>query len=237
MLDSIGLSHGVGNRLLAKLPAENYRQLLGKLEEYPLNYREYLHQEGGRIDYVYFPTSGIISLLVAVDGKSTLEVGIVGSEGVVGISLFLGRTVSNNRTVVQGQGFALRMKAAAFVSECETNKAFSLQLRRFTYSLLIQVSQSAACYRFHPVEARLARWLLMTSDRMASNAFQITQEFLSNMLGVRREAVNKSATILQSRNLIGYTRGNMTILDRPGLERDSCECYAILKDEGDPSPA
>ena len=219
------------NLLLANLPSAEYQRLLPKLEQFTLNYGETIYNQGEIIEYVYFPTSGIISLLVAVEANSTLEVGIVGKEGIIGLSLFLGKMTSNNLAIVQGVGSALRMKAADFITECDINRVFSQQLKQFTHSLLIQVSQSAACYRFHPVEARLARWLLMTSDRMETNNFQITQEFLSKMLGVRREAVNKSATILQEQNLISYSRGNILIINRAGLEAESCQCYEIIRTE------
>jgi CRP-like cAMP-binding protein len=138
---------------------------------------------------------------------------------------------SLNRAVVQGAGLAMRMKEADFLAVCQNGGLLPRLLQRFTHSFLAQVSQSAVCYRFHLIEARLARWLLMTSDRMETNEFQITQEFLSNMLGVRREAVNKSAVILQHEQLISYSRGNMSINNRAGLEKASCQCYFIIKDE------
>ena len=131
----------------------------------------------------------------------------------------------------------MRLKAADFLAECQNCGVFSRILQRFAYSRLTQVSQSAACYRFHPIAARLARWLLMTSDRMETDKFQITQEFLSNMLGVRREAVNKSAVTLQQQNLISYSRGNMSIINRTGLEKASCQCYRIIKDQEKSFPA
>lgn len=218
------------NRLLAALPAKEYTRLLPKLEEVSLTYGENIYESGEIIRRVYFPTSGIISLLTAVEERSLLEVGIVGNEGMSGLALFLGVKTSNNRAIVQGKGFAMRMKAADFLA-CGNGGSLPHILRRYTHSLLTQISQSAVCYRFHPIEARLARWLLMTSDRMNTNEFQITQEFLSNMLGVRREAVNKSAVILQRRQLISYSRGNVSIINRAGLEAASCKCYGIIKDE------
>lgn len=224
------------NRLLAALPSGEYQELLSKFERIPLNYGENIYEVGDSIRYVYFPSSGIISLLAAVEDSSTLEVGIVGREGVVGLSLFLGVKTSNNRAIVQGAGTALRATAADFLAECEKNGSLTLILRRFTHSLLTQVSQSAVCYRFHPIEARLARWLLMTSDRMETNEFQITQEFLSNMLGVRREAVNKAAVFLQQQHLISYRRGNISIISRMDLEKAACRCYGIIKDEAKSFP-
>lgn len=225
------------NRLLAALPAGEYRRLLPKLEQIPLTYGENIYQRGDTIQYVYFPNSGIISLLAAAQADATLEVGIVGREGIVGIAIFLGVKISNHSAIVQGQGFAMRMKAAAFRTECQKIGMLPRILQRFTQSLLAQISQSAVCYRFHPAEDRLARWLLMTSDRMETKKFHLTQGFLSNMLGVRREAVNKSAVILQQQQLISYSRGNISITNRGGLETKACQCYAIIKAEETSFPA
>lgn len=221
----------ISNRLLAALPGGEYRRLLPDLEQIPLTYGENIYQPGDTIEYVYFPGSGIISLLAAAEEDAELEVGIVGREGIVGIGVFLGVETSNNKAIVQGQGFAMRMKTSAFLTECGKSGMLTRLLKRFTQSLIAQISQSAVCYRFHPAEDRLARWLLMTSDRMAANEFHLTQDFLSNMLGVRREAVNKSAVILQQQDLISYSRGNISITNRQGLELKACRCYAIIKDE------
>ena len=225
------------NRLLAALPAKDYARLLLKLEEIPLTFAKTLYEPGDIIRHVYFPNSGIISLLSAVEERSLVEVGIVGNEGFVGVPVFLGVKTSNNCALVQGAGVALEMKTADFLAECENGGALPRLLQRYTHSLIMQISQSAACNRFHPIEARLARWLLMTSDRMESDEFQITQEFLSNMLGVRREGVSKSATQLQQNELINYSRGKITILNRAGLEAASCRCYFIIKDEYEEPPA
>jgi CRP-like cAMP-binding protein len=219
------------NQLLAALPIEEYRKLNSKLEKIPLDYGESIYEVGETIQYVYFPNSGIISLLASVEHSSTLEVGIVGNEGIVGIPVFLGVKMSNNRAIVQGAGVAMRMTVADFLAECEKSNSLTQILLRFTHSLLTQVSQSAVCYRFHPIEARLARWLLMTADRMGTDDFPVTQEFLSNMLGVRREAVNKAAVILQQKHLITYKRGNNSIINRTDLEKTACTCYGIIKDE------
>jgi CRP-like cAMP-binding protein len=225
------------NRLLAALPTGEYEHLLPKLQEITLTYGENIYERGDIIRHVYFPESGIISLLAAIEDSAALEVGIIGNEGMVGLPLFLGVKTSNNRAVVQGAGFAMRMKAKDFQAECKESDLLSRLLQRYTHSLLTQVSQSAVCYRFHPIEARLARWLLMTSDRMRADEFQLTQEFLSNMLGVRREAVNKAAVILQQHRLISYSRGNISIVNRAELEKTSCLCYGIIKDEEKGFPA
>ena len=220
------------NRLLAALTVNTYQKILSKTERIELIFNENVYEHGDVISDIYFPESGIISLLSAVEANSTLEVGIVGNEGMVGLPVFLGVQTSNNRAVVQGAGFALKMSANDFLDECKNVELMRI-LQRFTHSLMIQISQSAACNRFHGIEPRLARWLLMTSDRMHADEFQITQEFLSNMLGVRREAVNKSATHLQQQKLISYSRGNLSILDRQGLEAAACNCYKIIKNDYD----
>ena len=231
MTETTGSDAAISNRLLAALPAGEYRRLFPKLEQIPLTYGDNIYERGKIIDNVYFPNSGIISLLAAVETSSTLEVGVVGKEGIVGLALFLGVKVSNHEAIVQGQGFAMRMKTAAFLTECGKNGMLPRLLKRFTQSLFMQISQSAVCYRFHPAEDRLARWLLMTSDRMETNEFHLTQGFLSNMLGVRREAVNKSAVILQQKNLISYSRGNIIITNRRELEVKACQCYNTIKAE------
>jgi CRP-like cAMP-binding protein len=221
------------NRLLAALPKDEYQQLLPMLAPCPLVFREVIYESGDRIRNVYFPTSGIISLLAAVEDRATLEVGIVGREGMVGLPAFMGVQTSGNRAVVQGAGEAMRMKATAFRNACENGGSFPRLLRRYTHSRLTQIAQGAACNRFHPIDARLARWLLMTRDRMGTDGFQLTQEFLSNMLGVRREGVSKAASELQQRHLISYSRGNLLILNRAGLHALACHCYGIIKAEYD----
>lgn len=220
-----------GNRLLATLPKKEYQRLLPDLEAYPLLFEKVIYEPGGVILDVYFPTSGIVSLLAAVEDRATLEVGLVGNEGMVGLPLFMDVKTSVNRAVVQGTGSALRMKAKVFRKECDDGGSLPRLLRRYSHSLLTQISQTAVCNRFHPTDARLARWLLMTRDRMESDEFQLTQEFLSNMLGVRREGVNKAAGLLQQEGFISYSRGSLTILNGIGLEGIACLCYRIIKEE------
>lgn len=221
----------VTNRLLAALPKKEYQRLLPELEQVPLAFGDILYEPGDNIDHVYFPDSGIISLLSEVESQKLLEVGIVGNEGVAGLPVVLGVRVSLNRGLVQGAGTAMRMKAAALRREFKRDGALQRLLHRYLHSLLTQISQSAVCNRFHAVDARLARWLLMTHDRVESDEFQLTQEFLSNMLGVRREAVSKAAGALQKRELVNYSRGHITILNRAGLETSACQCYRVIKDE------
>ena len=223
----------IENRLLAALPRKVFRQLLPDLEQITLTLSEVLYNRGDVIRYVYFPLDSLVSLLSEVDNRSTLEVGIVGNEGMTGIGIFLGVKNSRFKAVVQGAGIALRMKTSDLRRHSEDNYRLKTLLQLYTHALLTHVSQSAACNRFHLVEARLARWLLGTRDRLDKDKFQQTQGFLSNMLGVRREMVNKAAGTLQKRGLITYVRGILTILDNAGLEAASCECYEEIKAEYD----
>lgn len=223
----------VTNRLLATLPKNEYQRLLLLLEHVTLPFAEVLYEPGASNRHVYFPNDSIVSLLVEVADRSTLEVGIVGNEGMAGINVFMGVSTPRYRAVVQGAGTALRMKATALRKETRHVGSLHRLLHRYSHSLLTQASQSAACNRFHRVNARLARWLLMTHDRLGADEFRMTQEFMSNMLGVRREGVTGAAGILQRDQLISYSRGLVKILNRAGLEAVSCECYRIIKDESD----
>ncbi len=227
-------SEPVTNRLLAALPKKEYQRLLPDLEPVTLTFGNILFETGDRLRHVYFPDNSIISLLSAVDGRAHLEVGMVGNDGMAGLSAFMGVTKSRCRGLVQGAGNAMRMKAPLLRKEV-SNGCVSLHdlLLRYTHSLLTQVSQSAACNRFHVVNARLARWLLMTHDRVEGDEFRLTQEFLSPMLGVRREQVTLAASALQKQKLISYSRGQIKILDRAGLEAVSCKCYGTIREEYD----
>ena len=221
----------IANKLLAALPKKEYQALQYQMEEIPLVFEEILYKPEVLISDVYFPNNGVISLLAGLNEHATLEVGLVGREGILGLSVFMGVNASQNRAVVQGTGSAMKMKATAFRRECNNGGALPRLLRRYTHSLLTQITQTAVCNQFHSIEARLARWLLLTHDRMEHDEFQLTQEFLSNMLAVRRECVNKTDGKLQKRNLISYSRGRLRVLDRAGLEKTSCGCYEIIKDE------
>jgi CRP-like cAMP-binding protein len=218
------------NRLLAALPHKERRNFIDQMQRVQVSYGEILYEPGERIDYVYFPNDSIVSLLTVVDQHHALEVGLVGREGMVGVPLALEFTCSPVRALVQGTGTAMRMKAAPFLRAFRQSHALQRELHHYTYALMAQITQTAACNRFHVVEARLARWLLMTHDRMQTSPFQLTQEFLSQMLGVRRVGVTKAARTLQKKGLISYSRGNITILERAGLESASCSCYDIVKD-------
>ncbi|MEP6569623.1 MAG: Crp/Fnr family transcriptional regulator [Acidobacteriota bacterium] len=219
------------NRLLAALPKKDYQELQRHLEEVPLVFDQVLYRPTELITDVYFPNSGIVSLLAGINERSTLEVGFVGNDGMVGLSVFLGVGASVNRAVVQGSGSAMKMKATTFRKECNSGSALPRLLQRYAQSVLMQITQYAVCNQFHAGDARLARWLLMTNDRMGGDEFQLTQQFLSNMLGVRREGVSVAAGNLQKRKLIRYSRGRLKVLDRAGLEATSCVCYEIIKKE------
>lgn len=227
----------IANRLLAALPKKDYQLLLPELEEVTLDFGAILFEPGDPIRHVYFPNNSIISLLSAVEDREILEVGIVGNEGMAGLPIFMGINRSRNRALVQGAGTAMRMKAAALRKQLGNDGSLHNLLLGYTHSLLTQISQSAACNRFHLVNARLARWLLMTHDRVEGDEFRLTQEFLSHMLGVRREQVTLAASALQKRKIISYNRGHIKILKRAGLEAVSCNCYRIVKDDYDKSPA
>jgi CRP-like cAMP-binding protein len=218
------------NSVLAALPRAQYQRLLAGLESVELTFGEVLYEPGERIQHVYFPNDSLVSLLTTVDGHLALEVGMVGREGIVGVSLFLGADISPVRALVQGAGTAMRMKAARFCREIRKSPQLLQEVSRYTGALMAQITQTAACNRFHVVEARLARWLLMTRDRVRSGEFRLTHEFLGHMLGVRRVGVTKAARELQGRKLIGYSRGKIRILDSRGLEAASCSCYERVKD-------
>lgn len=219
--------HVATNRILATLPLTGRKHILSAGKPVELAQGEVLAEPGEQISHVYFPMESSISLLTpSIDGHTSLKVGLIGDEGMLGIHLILGVDVSPLRAVVQCPGQALRMGIASFLREFRSSHALQQELNRYLYVLLAQFAQSAACNRFHLVEERLARFLLMTHDRAHSDAFYATHEYLACMLGVRRVGVTKAASSLQRRNLIRYSRGNVTVLDRHGLEAAACACYA-----------
>lgn len=223
------------NNILASLPRKDYQKLLPDLAPVTLDFGEVLYEPGARMQEVYFPGACLVSLLTVVENHLALEVGMVGREGMVGIALALGVEESPVRALVQGGGPALRMKKAKFLAALHDSQALLRAINGYVYLLMGQISRTAGCNRFHIVEARLAKWLLMTRDRVASGDLEMTQDFLSSMLGVRRVGVTEAASALQRQGLIEYSRGKIRILDNDGLEAAACSCYAAERASADGS--
>lgn len=213
------------NRLVNVLRGDERTHFLSRGDRVELVLADVLVEAGNQIRYVYFPMGSHISLISSVDNRAGIEVALIGNEGMFGIPLVLGVNVSSMRAIVQGAGSALRMNAGRFNRELKQRPALQVKLNRYIYVQMTQLAQTSACTRFHLVEARLARWLLMTRDRVGSDEFHITHEFLAYMLGVRRVGVTTAAGLLQKRKLISYSRGAIRILDGDGLEAVSCGCY------------
>lgn len=225
------------NRLLAALPAKEYNRLFPKLEEVSLICAETIFEPNDIIRHVYFPNSGVVSLFKHVAEGGILEVGMIGNEGTIGLPVFLGVKTSSNHATVQGDRTAMRIKSEDFLEKCGQNSSLPKLLQRYTHSLLAEVSQTLVCTRFHLIKDRLICLLLMMHDRMKTDTFKMTQENLSKMLGVRREAVTLSAKNLQQNRLISHSRGKISILNRAGLEAAACRCYSIIKEEYESFPA
>jgi CRP-like cAMP-binding protein len=220
----------VPNRLLGALPRKDYQNLLPALEPVKLAFGEILFESHAQIRHVYFPNDCFVSMLTTVDADRAAEVGLIGFEGMIGIPTALGAAVSPFRAVVQGEGTAMRLKTADFRRNFSKSIVLKREVFLFTHLLMIQIAQTAACNRFHVVTQRMARWLLMTRDRVNSNEFRIKQEFLALMLGVRRVGVSQAMSALRERKLIVYRRGTITILDHGGLAAVACGCYRTVKD-------
>jgi CRP-like cAMP-binding protein len=215
------------------LPARDYRALLPHLALVPLPLGLAVYESGGPQGYVYFPTDSIVSLLYVLESGDSTEIAVTGNEGLVGISLFMGGETTPSRAVVQSGGYGYRVRAAVLKQHFESSAGVQLLLLRFTQALITQMTQTAVCNRHHAVDQQLCRWLLLMLDRLSSNELVMTQELIANMLGVRREGVTEAAGRFQREGLIEYSRGKITVLDRPGLESRACECYAVVKREYD----
>jgi CRP-like cAMP-binding protein len=230
---SARLTEPVENRLLAALPRDEYERLLPTLQQVSFSLGEVVYEFAERLDYVFFPTTSIVSLLYTMENGSSAEMGLTGNDGVVGIALFMGGGTMPNRAVVQSAGAAIRMKAKLLQDEFARGGKFQHLLLRYTQALITQISQTAVCNRLHSVEQQLCRWLLLSHDRVNSDELIMTQELIADMLGVRREGVTVAAGHLQDAGAISYVRGRIQILDRQKLEQTVCECYRVVKDEFD----
>jgi CRP-like cAMP-binding protein len=219
--------------LFAALPRAEARRWLPKLESVDLPLGKVLYESGVTLDHVYFPTTAIISLLYVMENGASAEIAVVGNEGIVGISLFMGGESTPSRAVVQSAGKGFRLQAHAMKEEFNRAGPVLHLLLRYTQALITQMSQTAVCNRHHSLDQQLCRWLLLSLDRLEDNHLVMTQELIANMLGVRREGVTEGALKLQHAGLIRYSRGHITVLDRAGLEQRSCECYVVVKKEYD----
>jgi len=221
------------NHILAELPDAIKQPLIDQLELVELPLGKVIYESGDDLHYVYFPTNSIVSLLYVMENGSSAEISVVGNDGIVGISVFMGGISTPSRAVVQSAGFAYKMSAERLRNEFNRHGALMLLLLRYTQSLITQMAQTAVCNRHHSIEQQLCRWLLLSLDRLPTNELNMTQELIANMLGVRREGVTGAAGVLQKLNVIEYSRGKIKVLDRLKLEEMSCECYAVVKRETD----
>jgi CRP-like cAMP-binding protein len=216
---------------LAALSAEDYNHLLFELEPIPMPLGWVIYESGGHLNYLYFPTTSIVSLLTTLESGASAEIAITGNEGLVGISLFMGGESMPSRAVVQSAGNGYRLKASVLKTEFALGGRLQFLALRYTQALITQMAQTAVCNRHHVLEKQLCRWLLLSLDRLPDNELLMTQDLIANMLGVRREGVTAAASKLQAEGLIQYSRGKITVLDRPKLEHRVCECYAVVKKE------
>jgi len=221
------------NHLLAALPNTDYERLLPDLELVPLPLGWAVYEAGGHLGYLYFPTTSIVSLLYVMEDGSSAEIAVTGHDGLVGIALFMGGESTPSRAVVQSAGYGYRLKASILKREFALGGQLQHLALRYTQALITQMAQTAVCNRHHSVEQQLCRWLLLSLDRLPTNELVMTQELIANMLGVRREGVTEAAGKLQAAGMINYSRGHITVLDRAKLEKQVCECYAVVKRESD----
>jgi CRP-like cAMP-binding protein len=221
------------NKLLAALPASDWARWQSQLEPVSLTLGKVLYESGGAMTHVYFPTTSIVSLLYVLEDGASAEIAVVGNEGIVGVSLFMGGETTPSRAVVQSAGEGFRMRGQVLKDEFNRSGAVMHLLLRYTQALITQMAQTAVCNRHHSLDQQLCRWLLLSLDRLRGSELKMTQELIANMLGVRREGVTEAAGSLQEAGLISHRRGHITVLDRAGLERRTCECYAVVKKEYD----
>jgi CRP-like cAMP-binding protein len=221
------------NRLLGVLPDAESQRWLPRLESVDMPLGQVLYESGSTLSHVYFPTTSIVSLLYVMENGASAEIAVVGNEGLVGISLFMGGESTPSRAVVQSAGQGFRLPAQTIKDEFNRAGTVMHLLLRYTQALITQMAQTAVCNRHHSLDKQLCRWLLLSLDRLGGNELVMTQELIANMLGVRREGVTEGALKLQHAGLIRYARGHITVLDRPGLEKRTCECYAVVKKEYD----
>ncbi|WP_019867051.1 Crp/Fnr family transcriptional regulator [Methylovulum miyakonense] len=221
------------NHLINSLPEETYQRLLPQLERVQMPLGHVIYESGDELRHAYFPANCIVSLLYVMENGASAEIAVVGKEGMVGVALFMGGSSMPNRAVVQSEGYAYRLRGQLMLKEFNRYGVFMHLLLRYTQALITQMAQTAVCNRHHSVDQQLCRWLLLSLDRLDSNELTMTQELIANMLGVRREGVTEAAGKLQRAKLIDYSRGRITVLDRPGLEMRVCECYQVVKTEFD----
>jgi CRP-like cAMP-binding protein len=227
------IAEALQNRLIASLPPADWARWQTLLEWVDMPLGHVMYESGRTLSHVYFPTTSIVSLLYVMEDGASAEIAVVGKEGLVGISLFMGGESTPSRAVVQSAGQGFRLRARVVKDEFEKPGPVMHLLLRYTQALITQMAQTAVCNRHHSLDQQLCRWLLLSLDRLNSNELAMTQELIANMLGVRREGVTEGAMRLQKLGLIRYARGHITVLDRPGLEARTCECYAVVKKEYD----
>lgn len=221
------------NHLLAALPAAEFERLSSHLKLVPMPLGEALYESGGHLDHVFFPTTSIVSILYVMEDGASAEIAVVGNEGIVGISIFMGGETTPNRAIVQSAGYGYRLGTQRLMQEFNRIGPLRPLLLRYTQALITQMAQTAVCNRHHSLDQQLCRWLLLSLDRLSSNSLVMTQELIGNMLGVRREGVTEAAGRLQRAGIIRYSRGHIEVLDRTELEKAVCECYAVVKKEFD----
>lgn len=226
----------IANRLLSSLPAEDYARIWPDLKRIQLTFRVSLHEPGDRMPYVYFPNTGVISMLTVMESGTAIEIATIGNEGIADLFVFLGLEESDSRLLIQVPGTAMRMESERFREHVAQMPSLRSLVGNYAVALFALVAQSAACNRMHPMAQRCARWLLMTHDRVDADSFPMTHDFLSEMLGVRRPSVSVAAKSLQDEGLLRYHRGKVTVIDRAGLEAASCECYRLIRERFDHLP-